>query len=765
MKYPLLPYSQLVYETSKESADTYKWGPIIFRINKQDVDVSTLRQSILNTIKHHPAFQMVIDDNGQEYCHREVATKGRFHLFEIADTGNEVVVSVWVYRILGDYYSWIIFTQDVFKSYKGERLKHDDYVGYLKRIENLKKSLAYQKHAKTLRDQFGNLNCPTHPKTDYPLNISKIPQEGIYLDLYDRSDQGLSFKQCFDTIEKKHHISLNAFFCLSVALAIMDYEGTDDAALTWAYIGRTTIEEQNIFGSLHKDIPLKIHRSNDRNVLFRQIRNQIREGISHSDYPFTLTHPHSAIWNYATNVIQQPNYYEVLKHAPFPLEIEFPTPNPDKPAYCLLDIEIEENENDKPLCLTYRYSATHYKADSIKSFADLVKRNAEWLIGGHHKVTKKLIDIFDENIELRECMKESLRIAALSNPDIRMNPVRSLQSLYIFLDNFLTSMPWQSLGLGEEKSLFRRIDQSTGYFLFLFDQPIDRLKDRGFLYPSIQYVPEIGNWIKEYNTEWAVFLNSPESWNNNYYEEVANDELFGLKTDWYEPKENWHCWNDFFARKLFSKAARPIGDANVVAPSDGVLQPWISIDSNNILIVPKSIHLKTYILRSVANLLYGSPYQNDFSNGVLVHIMLDFYHYHHIHCPVNGKVLDKRIINGISGSGGVVTWDKDREMYAYNNPNELGFQMIETRGVLIIQTDHWGKIAIVPVGMAQVCSVNWSDNAKIGAELKKGDEIGFFLCGGSDVVIIFQDGIEITCLRNTNEELLVGDNLCNIKIN
>ena len=40
--------------------------------------------------------------------------------------------------------------------------------------------------------------------------------------------------------------------------------------------------------------------------------------------------------------------------------------------------------------------------------------------------------------------------------------------------------------------------------------------------------------------------------------------------------------------------------------------------------------------------------------------------------------------------------------------------------------------------MAYVSSVNLTP--EVGAELRKGDEFGFFLFGGSDIVMLFQDG-------------------------
>jgi phosphatidylserine decarboxylase len=48
-----------------------------------------------------------------------------------------------------------------------------------------------------------------------------------------------------------------------------------------------------------------------------------------------------------------------------------------------------------------------------------------------------------------------------------------------------------------------------------------------------------------------------------------------------------------------------------------------------------------------------------------------------------------------------------------------------------------GLVAVVPVGMTVISSVNLTP--EVGAELRKGDEFGYFLFGGSDIVMVFQD--------------------------
>ncbi len=60
-----------------------------------------------------------------------------------------------------------------------------------------------------------------------------------------------------------------------------------------------------------------------------------------------------------------------------------------------------------------------------------------------------------------------------------------------------------------------------------------------------------------------------------------------------------------------------------------------------------------------------------------------------------------------------------------------------------------GLVAILPIGMAQVSSVNIT--AEEGVTLAKGEAFGYFLFGGSDIVMLFEPGrIEITAREMTH---------------
>ena len=148
-----------------------------------------------------------------------------------------------------------------------------------------------------------------------------------------------------------------------------------------------------------------------------------------------------------------------------------------------------------------------------------------------------------------------------------------------------------------------------------------------------------------------------------------------------------------------------------------------------------------------------SEYEDCFVNGTLTHTFLDVNDYHRYHFPLSGKILEVRKISALDAVGGLVAWDKKENRYVLYDKNP-GWQSIETRDCLIMETE-FGLVAILPVAMSQVSSCNWEESVKIGASVEKGDPMGFFLFGGSDIVMIFQDGVKVNLL--SEEHVLMGE--------
>ena len=332
---------------------------------------------------------------------------------------------------------------------------------------------------------------------------------------------------------------------------------------------------------------------------------------------------------------------------------------------------------------------------------------------------------------MRALLEQRLRQAAIENPHIETNPVRTVEQWCAYVEQFAHRMPWQAMDIGEDASFFRRIDQNIGYFYFLLG--------------DLQYEPRVAQWLKEYNTAWGEWLSSPDSWNNEYYQLALADPLFELATDRYESPDNWHSWNDFFARKLNHQSQITNHQSPIVAPCDGAIV---------------SAPVKTATIANWLDLLGDSPYRDTFAGGDTFHIVLDVFDYHRFHMPCDGTVLECKTIQGIHAGGGEIIWDEAENRYRYQQCGVTDFQMLETRGVLVLDTPAFGKIALVAVGVQQVSSVRWTfinhKSEIINHKLTQGTELGKFLFGGSDVVLFFEPG---RAPHITPKSVKVGDPL------
>ena len=364
----------------------------------------------------------------------------------------------------------------------------------------------------------------------------------------------------------------------------------------------------------------------------------------------------------------------------------------------------------------------------------------------NESTTYRLRCMLESEGELKQLMLRSLRLAAEQNHDFATNPVRTLDDLYRFCDIFITSMPWQAVekfsGVkSTEPSFFRRIDQSIGYFYYLFDQPLDELNDKGYIYPSMQYIPQIAQWLLHFNSMWGLYLSSEHSWRREFFDELSADPLFGLQHGWYESPDNWHSWNDFFARNLASPDVRPIADSPLVSPCDGELMPWLPIDDNgNILADTGSgIPIKTTTAFNISPLV-PSEYREFFKGGMMTHVVLDMYNYHHVHSPADGTLTQiMHYIEYAALSGGHIVWDAAQHRYRYEQTGALDFQPQVPRKTFIIKTAENGYIALVAVSVAQVGKFEQAEDIHIGKQVEKGTDLGHFLCGSDVLILISKD--------------------------
>ena len=357
--------------------------------------------------------------------------------------------------------------------------------------------------------------------------------------------------------------------------------------------------------------------------------------------------------------------------------------------------------------------------------------------------TTELINIVENNPNIKSMLIKSIDQAKVVNPDKNTNPAQTLDEYYDFVTWAETCMPWSILPKTPYTSLYDKIDQSLDYFYFINDQPLTELEGQGLYNNSLQYVQPYSDWMVSFNKAWGLYLDTPESWKDEYYQLALTDNKFGLSAGWYEDPSKWKTFNQFFARYLKSPDKRPINSPDdstiVVSPADAIPQGLWQIDANSNIVLKGGVPIKSGTLTSIVKLIgEDSPYKNEFANGVMTHTFLDVQDYHRYHFPVSGVVKEIRNIAEQDAAGGIITWDPTISRYVFDPTTVAGWQSIETRGCIIIDTGDYGLVAILPVGMSQICSVKFEDNIHAGTRVKKGDMLGCFLFGGSDIVMIFQ---------------------------
>ena len=263
------------------------------------------------------------------------------------------------------------------------------------------------------------------------------------------------------------------------------------------------------------------------------------------------------------------------------------------------------------------------------------------------------------------------------------------------------------------------------------------------------------SWLTTYCQAWGSFLDSEESWNGLYYNMVKDDPDWGFTEGWYGSGNQWRTFNEFFARSLASPEMRPVADVDVVLPADSYPKGTWAIDDNNQLVFgpDEVLQIKTARLSDIGQLIGpDSRYAQAFAGGTLTHTFLDVNCYHRYHSPVDGILRELRRIPGVAAGGGYTLWDNERKLYYY--VNDLGFQMVETRACAIIETEKFGLVAMIPVGMSQICSVNWLQDLQPGKRLHRGTEMGYFQFGGSDIILLFQRGVDVSLLHNGDLTLM-----------
>ncbi|KAK0099301.1 hypothetical protein ONS95_006334 [Cadophora gregata] len=373
-------------------------------------------------------------------------------------------------------------------------------------------------------------------------------------------------------------------------------------------------------------------------------------------------------------------------------------------------------------------------------------------------------------IEIEPGWKESFDTAieqAKASGIKEMDKIANMDDFYKYCNDWLFWVP-------TEKETGREVYFQLCLFYFVFQQ--QAVRDlQSPIRPGEGGKPLtwLSDWLVRYAIKLGEFLDTPESLTkaslDSFY--AAPDYNMG---DYIQPRGGWKTFNAVFARD-FKPGYRPIAaisDPTVItSPADCTYGGQFEVRSDSGVDI-KHIHWP------ISELLAGSPYSDRFNNGLFIHSFLGPADYHRQHAPIGGKVLEARVIQGQvylevnpkRDDDGRLTLSPQRKLHntvdhknvtaplgvEFDAPDNPGYQFVQTRGLLVLDTAI-GLVAVLPMGMAQVSSVNIT--AEVGVTLRKGEEISYFQFGGSDIVLVFEAKSNVSITAQVGTHYKVGNRI------
>ena len=199
-------------------------------------------------------------------------------------------------------------------------------------------------------------------------------------------------------------------------------------------------------------------------------------------------------------------------------------------------------------------------------------------------------------------------------------------------------------------------------------------------------------------------------------------ERFGIDLDEFLPGEGgtarrpYRSFNDFFIRK-FKPGCRHFASAPGDLPAfcEGRYHGYDRVREGD------SVPVKGRYLRA-GGLLAREEWGERFVDGPLLLARLCPTDYHRFHFPAEGRIIDHYRIDGLYHSVNPLALKKKGEIFCLNK-----------REVSILETEDFGKLAYVEIGALCVGAIVQTFT---GTEFVRGQEKGYFLFGGSTVIVM-----------------------------
>ena len=182
--------------------------------------------------------------------------------------------------------------------------------------------------------------------------------------------------------------------------------------------------------------------------------------------------------------------------------------------------------------------------------------------------------------------------------------------------------------------------------------------------------------------------------------------------------EEFKSFNGFFSRKI-KEGRRPVASdpSALIAPCDGLLSVY-RISGDTVIPVKQSCY-------TISSLLGGDSLAERYQNGICLVFRLCVDHYHR-YCYID---------SGVKG-GNIFLPGKLHTV----RPLALERFPVFTqncREYTVIQTEHFGEVVQMEVGAMLVGKIK---NYHGPGNVRRGEEKGMFLYGGSTVIVLLEEG-------------------------
>ncbi len=203
---------------------------------------------------------------------------------------------------------------------------------------------------------------------------------------------------------------------------------------------------------------------------------------------------------------------------------------------------------------------------------------------------------------------------------------------------------------------------------------------------------------------------------------------YGVNLDECDVCDAYPSFDEFFTRRLRS-GVRPIADAAVVSPADGLLAQIGPVTDGGRIVVKGTPY-------RVGELIGDEPEAQRYRGGTFGVVYLSPRDYHRVHSPVSGRVVLVRSLPG--------------DLFPVNSIGERHIPDLFVRNqrvAIVIDTPNVGRVTVVMVGAIIVgritVTVLGGADTRPGvypiepaSPVQPGDEIGVFHLGSTAVIFV-----------------------------